>query len=189
LTLCHWHRDFYLWVGDMLREKKVQIIAKLADALSQSTIVIATSYQGVPTKEMTMLRRTLADTDVNYHVVKNTLARLAARRAGKEQLIGIIDGPTAMAFSYGDAGKAAKALNQYVKSTGLAVQIKGGLLGERVLSADEIMTLANLPPKGELISHLMAQLQAPVRSLHNVLSAPLCGLCNVVQAQIRSFTE
>lgn len=182
-------QGFYLWGEDMLREEKAQIIAKLADALSQSTIIIATSYQGVPAKEMTGLRRTLADTDVNYHVIKNTLACLAARRAGKEQLMGIIDGPTAMVFGYDDVGKVAKALNQCIKSAGLAVQIKGGLLGERVLSADEIMTLANLPPKGELISQLIAQMQAPVRRLHSVLSSPLCGLCNILQAQIQNFTE
>ena len=70
----------------MLREKKTQIIGQLADDLSRSNIVIATSYQGLPAKEMTGLRRALAGAAADYHVVKNTLIRLAAQRAGKEQI-------------------------------------------------------------------------------------------------------
>jgi len=173
----------------MLKEKKGQIIDKLADDLSRSTIIIATGYQGVTAREMTELRRTLADTDVNYHVIKNTLACLAAQRAGKEKLVNIIDGPTALAFGYDDVGQVAKVINRYVKSTGLAMQIKGGLLGERVLSADEVIVLANLPSRNELISQLIAEMQAPVRRLHNILSSPLVGLCNVLQARIQDFTE
>jgi len=175
----------------MLRERKTQIIGQLADDLSRSTIVIATSYQGLTVKEMTGLRRALADADVDvdYHVVKNTLAYLAAQKVGKEQLKDIIDGPTALAFGYDDVVKVAKTLDQYIKSTGLAVQIGGGLLGERVLSAEEVTILANLPPKDELVSKLISQLQTPIRSLHSVLSLPLRGLCNVLQARIQSFAE
>lgn len=188
LTLCHWRRDFYLPSGDMLREKKTQIIGQLADDLSRSNIVIATSYQGLPAKEMTVLRRALAGAAADYHVVKNTLTRLAAQRAGKEQIAGIIDGPTALVFGYDDAVEAAKVLSQYIKSTELAVQIKGGLLGERVLNADEVIALAGLPPRQILVSQLIAQLQAPVRTLHNILSSPLRELCHVLQVRIQNFT-
>ncbi|GAI57161.1 unnamed protein product [marine sediment metagenome] len=102
--------------------------------------------------------------------------------------MGIIDGPTALVFGYDDAVEAAKVLSQYIKSTGLAVQIEGGLLGERVLSADEVIALAGLPPREILISQLIAQLQAPVRSLHNILSSPLRELRHVLQARIQNFT-
>jgi len=173
----------------MLRERKTQIIGQLSDKLSRSAIVIATSYQGLPAKEMTELRRALADASVDYHVVKNTLTRFAAQRASKEQVMSIIDGPTALAFSYGDVVKAAKVLSQYIKSKDLALQIKGGLLGERVLSGDEVVALASLPPREILVSQLIAQLQAPVRSLHNVLSSPLRGLCYVLQARIQNFIQ
>jgi len=188
LTLCYWRRDFYLPSGDMLREKKTQIIGQLADDLSRSTIVIATSYQGLPAKEMTGLRRALAGAAADYHVVKNTLTHLAAQRAGKGQIVGIVDGPTALVFGYDDAVEAAKVLSQYIKSTDLAVQIKGGLLGERVLNADEVIALAGLPPREILISQLIAQLQAPVRSLHNILSSPLRELRHVLQMRIQNFT-
>lgn len=173
----------------MLKEKKRQIIDKLADDLSRSTIVITTGYQGVTAREMIEFRRTLAGAGVNYRVIKNTLACLAAQRAGKEKLVNIIDGPTALAFGYDDVGQVAKVINRYVKSTGLVMQIKGGVIGERVLSADEVIVLANLPSRNELISQLAAEMQAPVRRLYNVISSPLVGLCNVLQARIQDITE
>ena len=171
---------------DMLREKKAQIIAQLADKLSRSTIVIATSYQGLLAKEMAELRRTLAGASVDYRVVKNALVGFAAQRAGKEQVMSIIDGPTALAFGYDEAVGTVKALNQCIKSKESPVEIKGGLLEERVLSASEVIALADLPSRAALISQLVAQLEAPIRSLHNVLNSPLQGLGNVLQAIVLS---
>jgi large subunit ribosomal protein L10 len=170
----------------MLRGKKAQIIAQLADKLSRSAIVVATSYQGLVAKEMAELRRALAGAGVDYRVVKNTLVGLAARSANREQVMNIVDGPTALAFGYDDAIEAVKALNQYIKSRESSVEIRGGLLEERVLSGREVIALADLPPKLALISQLVAQLEAPIRGLHNVLNAPLRGLGNVLQAIVLS---
>lgn len=173
----------------MIREKKIDIINRLADDLSRSTIVIATNYQGLTAKEMAELRHALADTAIGYHVVKNTLTRFAAQKAGKERVMSIIDGPTALAFGYDDVVKPARILNQYIKSTALALQIRGGLLGERVLSADEVVNLANLPSKEVLICQLIAQLQAPLARLHNILNFPLQGLWNVLQTRVQKLSE
>lgn len=170
----------------MLREKKTKIITQLADNLSRSAIVIATSYQGLSAKEMAELRWALAGAAVDYHVVKNTLVRFAAQRANKEQVVNIIDGPTALAFGYDDAVQAAKVLNQYIKSKESPVEIKGGLLGERVLDAEEVIALAGLPSREVLLSLVVAQLQAPIRGLHNVANYPLQGLWNVLQALVLS---
>ncbi|MCK4388505.1 MAG: 50S ribosomal protein L10, partial [Dehalococcoidia bacterium] len=116
-----------------------------------------------------------------------------AQRAGKEQVMSIIDGPTALAFGYDEAVGTVKALNQCIKSKESPVEIKGGLLEERVLSASEVIALADLPSRAALISQLVAQLEAPIRSLHNVLNSPLQGLGNVLQAIVLSkakdFTE
>ncbi len=173
----------------MLREKKIDMVNRLADDLSRSTIVIATNYQGLSAKEMAELRHALADTAISYRVVKNTLTRFAAQRVGKEQVMSVIEGPTALAFGYGDVVKPARVLSQYIKSTGLAVQIRGGLLGEQVLGADEVMNLANLPSKEVLISQLISQLYAPLWSLHNILNFPLRGLQNVLQARIQKLSK
>jgi large subunit ribosomal protein L10 len=95
----------------------------------------------------------------------------------------------ALAFGYDDAVNMAKAFNQHVKSTGLSLQIKGGLLGDRILLPEELLSLANLPPKEVLISRLLGQLQAPVVALHNILSFPLRGLLTVLQNRAKTVSK
>jgi len=172
----------------MLREKKVQIVSNLADDLSRSTIIIATNYQGLLAKQMAELRNALAKAGVEYHVVKNTLVYRAADQAGKPQLRDIIEGPVALAFGYDDIVNTAKALNQYIKSAALSLQIRGGLLGDRILLPEEVVSLANLPTREVLISKLIGQLQAPVGTLHNILNLPLQGLLNVLQNRAQTIS-
>jgi large subunit ribosomal protein L10 len=173
----------------MLKEKKAQIVDNLADDLSRSTIVIATNYQGLLAKQMTDLRNALTKAGIGYRVVKNTLAYRAADQATRPQLKDIIEGPVALAFGYDDAVNAAKALHQYVRSTGLSLQIKGGLLQDRVLLPDELASLADLPPREILISRLIGQLQAPISALHNMLSYPLRGVLTVLQNRAQTATK
>lgn len=173
----------------MLREKKMRIVSELADDLSRSTIVIATNYQGLLAKQMAELRNALAKAGISYHVVKNTLVYRAADEAGKPQLMNIIEGPVALAFGYDDIVNTAKVLNQYIKSAALSLQIKGGLLGGRILLPEEVLSLANLPSKEVLISKLIGQLQVPMRTLHNICNSPLQGLLNVLQGRIQTTNK
>jgi large subunit ribosomal protein L10 len=173
----------------MLREKKMQIVSNLVDDLSRSSIIISTNYHGLLAKEMAELRNTLSEAGIEYHVVKNTLVYRAADRAGRPQVMNIIEGPTALAFGYSDEVRTAKLLNQYIKSASSSLQIIGGLLGERVLAAEEVISLATLPPREVLVSKLLGQLQAPVGTLHNLLSFPLRGLVNVLQNKIQTTKE
>jgi large subunit ribosomal protein L10 len=173
----------------MLKAKKAQIVSKLVDDLSRTTIVIATNYQGLLAKQMADLRNALAKTGVGYHVVKNTLVYRAADQASKPHLKDIVEGPVGLAFGYDDAVHTAKALSQYIKSTGLSLQIKGGLLGDRVFPPEELVVLANLPPKGVLVSRLLGQLQGPVVTLHNILSFPLQGLLTVLQNRAQTASQ
>ena len=172
--------------ANMLREKKTQIVGDLADDLSRSTIIIATNYQGLLAKQMADLRNALAKAGIGYHVVKNTLVYRAADQASKPDLKDIVEGPMALAFGYDDAVTTVKAFNQYVKSAGLSLQIKGGLLGDRVLLLEDLARLANLPPREVLISGLIGQLQAPVATLHNILSFPVRGLLTVLQKRAQA---
>ncbi len=173
----------------MLRERKMQIVSNLADDLSRSSIIIATDYHGLLAKQMAELRNALAQAGIGYHVVKNTLVHRAADKAGKQQLMDIIEGPMALAFGYDDIVNTAKALNQYIKSAALSLQIRGGLLGDRILLPEEVISLANLPPREVLISKLIGQLQAPVATLHNTINLPLQGLLNVLQNRAQTTNE
>jgi large subunit ribosomal protein L10 len=173
----------------MLREKKAQIVNRLADDLARSSIVIATNYQGLLAKQMAELRNALAKAGIQYHVVKNTLVHRAADQASKSQLKSIVEGPVALAFGYNDAVNAAKALNQYIKSAALSLQIRGALLGERVLLPEEVVSLTELPPREVLIARLIGQLQTPIAMLQNVLNAPLRGLLNVLQNRAQTINK
>ncbi len=172
----------------MLREKKEQIVTKLAENLSRSTMVVITNYQGATAKQMNDLRKTLANTGVEYHVVKNTLLRFALEKAGKAEVSSLIDGPIALAFGYDDILAPVKALSQHIKSAALSVTLRGGMLGERVFAASEIMDLANLPPREVLLAKLIGQMQAPVLNLDNILSAPLQRLLLVLQSRIQEIS-
>lgn len=164
-------------------------MSNLADDLSRSTIIIATNYQGLLAKQMAELRNALAKAGIEYHVVKNTLVYRAADQASKPQLKDIVKGPVALAFGYDDAVNAAKALNQYIKSAALSLQIRGALLGDRILLPEEVVNLTNLPPREVLIAKLIGQLQAPVGTLHNILSIPLQGLLNVLQNRVQTISK
>jgi len=124
---------------------------------------------------------------IEYRVIKNTLTRFAAEKAGKKQLEPLLSGPVAIAFGYDDVVKPAQALREHIRSAGSVLQIKGGILGDKLLTADDIANLATLPSREVLIARLMGQLQAPLQALHNVLSAPMRGLLNVMQARVKQL--
>jgi large subunit ribosomal protein L10 len=168
----------------MLKDKKARIIDGIAEDLSRSTVVVTTGYQGMTAKDMAELRQILSGAGIGFRVVKNTLARFAAEKADRRQLMSLIEGPVALAFGYDDMVKPAKVLSQYVKSTGAALQIKGALVGDQVVSASGVQDLASLPPRDVLLSRLVGQLQAPMRSLQNVLSSPFQRLLTSLQAII-----
>ncbi len=165
----------------MQREEKTKVVSELADALSRSAIIISTNYQGMRGKQMTELRHTLANANIEYRVVKNTLVYSAADDAGMMRLMQIIEGPVGLAFGYDEIANTARILNQYIKSASSPLRIRGGLLGDRVLAPEEVVGLANLPSMDILVSSLIGQLQTPVARLHNVLAAPMRGLIYVLQ--------
>ena len=169
----------------MLKEKKEQMIDELASNLSRCTIAVATDYRGLTAKEMVQLRRRLTESGIEYRVIKNTLTRFAAERAGKNQLETLLTGPVAIAFGYDDVIKPAQILREHIRSAGSVLKIKGGILGDKMLTAEDVANLAAMPSKDILLARLVGQLNAPLQALHNVLSAPLRGLLNVMQARIK----
>ena len=174
-------------VEAMLREKKPQAVDELQESLSRSAIAVVTDYRGLTAAEMTELRRRLRESDLEYKVVKNTLARFAAERAGKEGIQKLLEGPTAIVFGYSNVAKPAQILMEYIRTQGGLPLIKGGLMGERVLSSVEVSVLATLPSREVLISQLVGRMQAPISRLLNVFNAPLGGLVGILQARIQQM--
>ena len=173
--------------ADMRKEKKEEAVSQIADKLSRCNIAITTNYRGLSVAEMTELRRRLRQGGIEYRVIKNTLARFAAKMADREGLNQIIEGPTAIAFGYGDSIDPAKALIDYIRSSGGVLTIKGGLIEQRVLTASEVAELATLPPKEVLMVKVLGAMQGPISAVVNVLNSTLVGLVGILNSRIRQL--
>jgi large subunit ribosomal protein L10 len=171
----------------MPTEKKVKVVDNLEQLFSKCTIGIMTDYRGLTAAEMNELRRRLREAGVEYKVVKNTLARLAARKAGREELASFFDGPVAIAFGYGDILQPARVLARYIQEAKSVMSIKGGFLPEELLTSEEVMTLSAIPSREALIARILAEVQRPMVALVSYLSAPMQGLTGVLQARIQQL--
>jgi len=167
----------------MSREKKAHIIDGLQEIFSKCSIAILTDYRGLSAPEITSLRRRLGESAIEYKVVKNTLARFAAEKAGMEELVSSFEGPIAIAFSYGDITEPAKALADYIRTSKASLSIKGGFLGDRLLTSGDVMTLSTLPSREILLARVLGGMQSPIVALLSCLTAPIRGVMGVLQAR------
>ena len=171
-------------------DKKAEKAATVADITARlkatSTAVLA-DYRGMTVGQMRDLRSKLRGGGVEMIVVKNTLARRAARAAGYEPLSAELAGPIAMLFAADDVSAPARILNDYIR-TNRKMVIKAGLLEGQVIKAAAVTELADLPSREVLLSRLLGAMQAPLGNLASVLQAPLTKLARTIEA-VRSQKE
>ena len=171
----------------MPREEKAQLVDELSQLLAECSVGILTDYRGLTTAEITDLRRRLRSSEIKYRVVKNTLARFAAEKAGKKELVGYFEGPVAIAFGYGDIVAPAKVLADYIRTEKTTLAIKGGFAGDSIFTTADIENLASIPSTEVLLGKILAGLQSPVYRLVNSLSSPMRGLVGVLQARAQQL--
>jgi len=152
------------------RPDKVAIVDEITAKLNESVAVFVTEYRGLSVGELADLRTPLRDVGADHKVYKNTLAKLAATAAGQDSLNEFLTGPNALTFVTGDSVAAAKALTDLAK-TNTKLVVKGGLLGDAPLSADDVKALASLPSREELLARLAGALQAPLVKTAGLLGA------------------
>ncbi len=171
----------------MSREKKVQIIDSLEQVFSRCNVAILTDYRGISATEMTDLRRRLREAGIEYRVVKNTLARFAAQRVGREELLSFFEGPVAIAFGYDDITEPAKALADYIEDSRVTMSIRGGFLPDRLLTSEDIDTLSKVPSREVLLAKVVGGIQSPISALVSHLAAPMSGIIGVLQSRIQQM--
>ncbi len=152
------------------RQEKVAVVTEVRKKLEASNAAIITEYRGLSVGALAQLRRTLRQSGAEYKVYKNTLARFAARDAKMDGLEELLTGPTGITFVNGDVAAAAKALRDAAKANPLLV-IKGGSLGNKVLSAKDVEALADLPSREVLLAQFAGALQAPLVKTAGLLQA------------------
>jgi large subunit ribosomal protein L10 len=171
----------------MLKEYKTRVVDEMAETLSRSKVAVLTDFRGTPANAMTQLRRRLREAGVDYRVVKNTLTAFAADKANRDGIKPLLEGPTAIAFGYQDEVTPARVLMEYIKAEGLALRIKGAIIGETVLDAQAVSRIASIPPREVLLAELLGRLKAPVAGLVATLSAPMRGLAVVLKSRIQQM--
>jgi large subunit ribosomal protein L10 len=158
---------------DNPRPEKVAVVDEVRQRFNDSDAVLLTEYRGINVGELATLRRALRDAGGEYKVYKNTLVRFAARDLGLD-LDDQLTGPTAIAFvptgGGGDPVTVAKALRDFAKANPNLV-VKGGVLGEKLLSADDAKALADVAPREELLARLAGLIAAPMVQFAGLLQA------------------
>ncbi len=160
---------------------KVTAVEELEKHLRASPVVILTDYRGLTVDEIGTLRGRLREANVEYRVTKNTLLAIAAERCGYAGLVGFLTGPTAVVFGRDDPGAPARVLQEFIRQY-RKLEIKGGLVSGEALNADEVRVLATLPSRAELLARTLGLIQAPLRAVAVVLSAPARGLVTALDA-------
>jgi large subunit ribosomal protein L10 len=159
----------------MNREEKAAVIDQVAEEISGSDAVFAVDYRGITVAQIKELRTKLSDQNTTLQVTKNSLAELAADKAGASDLKPLLTGPTALAFVKGDAAAAAKVLSDTARTLRL-LESKGGYMDGAFLTPAQVGAIATLPTREVLYGQLVGVVAAPITGVVRGLNALIQGL-------------
>jgi len=172
----------------MRRDQKEQVVEELTARLKAAETLLVADYRGLTMPQIDDLRTRLLESGARFTVVKNTLTRRAAEAAGTEGLLALLDGPSAIAFleADGDMVATAKALADAARATNV-LEIRGGIMQGRAVTAEEVEILAKLPPADVLRGQVLGAIVAPLTALAGLLNAPLQNLRGLIDARIEQL--
>lgn len=165
----------------MLRSEKVAAVAEMKELLANSGSIFVTDYQGLNVAQMTQLRKELRENNVRFVIAKNTLVRLAANDAGVGEIAEHLSGPTAIAFTNEDPAAAARILHESFKKHELP-RMKVFRVEEHLFGSEDIGRLADLPPRDQLLSMVVAAVESPFSALVGTLDGFFRELVGVIDA-------
>ncbi len=152
----------------LTRSKKDELVSGLKGDIDKANAVFLTNLIGIQSNDAVAIRKKIRDVGGKVVVTRNTLFEIAGKDTKCSDLLANLKGPTAVAFAFDDAAAVAKALKESGKSLE-EVSLKGGVLGDKVLSVQEVNELADLPSRDEMLGTLLATFMAPVSALARVL--------------------
>lgn len=171
----------------MARPDKEAAVKEIEEKLKEAKSLVITDYIGLDVAEMTELRAKLREAGVDYKVVKNTLARIAANNSDLSEINEFFNGPTAVAFGIDDVVAPAKILDEFAEDHEV-LEIKGGYLNGEIISKEKVESLAKIPSRDELLGKAFASMKAPITGFVNVLNGNLRNFVNVL-SQIKDQKE
>ena len=167
----------------MNQKEKKQVVSDLAKKIEGYRAVVLTHYRGLNVEQMNHLRKRLREEKVSYHVVKNTLMRLASKGTDLEKLNDYFEGPTAIAVSYGDPILLAKVFLEFVK-TQPSLEIKVGLIEGRVTPPEEMKALATMPSREVLLTQILGGIQMPGGQVGGAILGMLQQMLGIIQGRV-----
>jgi large subunit ribosomal protein L10 len=162
------------------REEKAAAVEEIAGQIEAAESIFAIDYRGISVPQAAELRAKLREADASFRVVKNRLTKLAAEKAGREQLTELLDGPTALTFVRGDMALAAKAITTLDRKWEV-LEFKGGLVDGEMLDPEEFNVIARLPGRDALHAQLAGMVASPLTGLVRGLSSMISGLASQLQ--------
>jgi len=170
------------------RKEKEQIVSDLCKKIEGYKAVVLTHYRGLNVEQISQLRKRLREEKVYYHVIKNTLMRLASKGTDLEKLNDYFEGPTAIAISYGDPILLAKVLSEFIK-TQPSLEIKVGLIEGRVAPPEDVKALATMPSREVLLAQILGGIQMSGGQVVGAILSILQQMLGVVQARVNQLAE
>ncbi len=155
----------------MTRAEKDVVVASLKEKIEKSQAVFLTNLVGIPSNDAVRIRKNVREAKGFMAITKNTLFARAAQGTYAEPLLKDLTGNNAVAFAYEDAAAVAKAVNDATGEFENIVVIKGGMLGTQKLSKAEVVALAKLPSRDQMLATLLATFNAPAGAFVRVLDA------------------
>ncbi len=163
------------------KEKKREIVVQYGEWLQKSRAIVFTEYAGMKMKNLDELRAKVREAGGEFHIVKNTLMRRVLDEAGVEIKDEHFINTLAVGFAFEDAPALAKVITDYAKESGL-LTIKAGYMGTRLMNADDVNSLANVPPLPIMRATLLSTILAPASQLVRTLSEPGRQIAAVLKA-------
>jgi large subunit ribosomal protein L10 len=170
------------------RKEKAQVISDLSEKVKGFQAVVLTNYRGLNVEQLNHLRQRLREEKISYHVVKNTLMKLASRGTDLERLDNYFEGPTATAISYGDPVLLAKILLEFIK-TQPSLEIKIGLVQGKVASPEEVKALATMPSRETLLAQLLATIQTSASELLGAILSSFQEFLSVLEGRADQLSQ
>ncbi len=172
----------------MQKEDKQRVVEELTERLRTSETLIVADYRGLTMPQIDGLRDELLKHGARFQVVKNTLTRRAAEAAGAEALLPLLEGPSAIAFieADGDPAAVAKALAAAARETRV-LEIRGGVLQARTMTAADVDELSKLPSMDVLRGQVVGAILGPLNAILGLVNAPLQNLYGLIDARIEQL--
>lgn len=163
------------------KQRKNEVVAEYLEWLERSNALIVTEYKGLAMKDLDELRRRVREVGGEFHIVKNTLGKIAFDKAGLSYPAGLFEGSTAIGFAFQSVPDLAKAMMEYAR-TSEALKVKGGFLGREAINAEGVKALAELPPLPVMRARLLGTILAPASQLVRTLAEPARQVAAVLKA-------